>query len=34
MGDASVQFVSQSIEMAILERLSAMGDGQVVALPN
>lgn len=34
MGDASVQFVSQSIEMEILSRLSAMADGQVVALPN
>ncbi len=34
MGDASVQFVSQSIEMRVLNNLSAMGDGQVVALPN
>jgi len=34
MGDGSVQFVSQTIEMLMLDRLSAMGDGQVVALPN
>jgi len=34
MGDASVQFVAETIEMQTLDRLSAMGDGQVVALPD
>jgi prepilin-type N-terminal cleavage/methylation domain-containing protein len=34
MGDASVQFVSETIERPLLERLSAMADGQVVSLQN
>lgn len=34
MGDGSVQFVSETLEMQLLQRLSAMADGQVAALPN